>query len=578
MKKVSFAGLQWGVLSLLLVVSGCQKSDTSLGGLISPKREVPPVEQMRVEEVPEEESAALLPGTSSSAVEAGAGLYSGEEEVEQYTLPEPEVFTGITGRKYVSARMSFYRRELSKWQGLADSFSMFDIALPQPQKWQDCFDRLNEMEDGYNTLQARLFSSYGHPSEELAGPLFAVCRHDISFLESDCRHVFAVSVSVIPDELRKYREIIADQAEGVVRYWAERDDEEKIVASYENLIMVTDGGPGSLQVRELYARALRSLGRLEESARTLLQVADEKNDLQGWPLRLQAAEILFAKGDFAEAGKQYQKTADLFSALQRADAKVQVGLELLAGEKEHGRELELYRLALLGWLNFDGRTVPPQLAESVIRLEENFAGSRYAVLARELFNRAGGSVQRYVHQELQRASQLASENNFAQALDILAILPQSTDSEELLALINEAEAEMREQQKQQLEMAEIEKGQAMEAKWHEGLEHFDHRRYDEAIAAFDELIDSPYRDQAMAKLTEAVNLAASELRKEAAALFVKSRKVQHPQQKSELLLESRRLLVMVQEKYPGAQIIGKVKQNLRVIEEQIRSLDTSLPE
>lgn len=155
---------------------------------------------------------------------------------------------------------------------------------------------------------------------------------------------------------------------------------------------------------------------------------------------------------------------------------------------------------------------------------------------------------------------------------------QGTESESLLLRIKEAQNEVKVLHEEEKTREEKRRVQELENKWQEASGLFDQRQYDAAIGLFQELINSEYRDQARAKMTEATNLAASELRKESAGLFVQSRKVEHPEQKAALLLESRRLLLLIQEKYPDAEVISKVKQNIAAIEEQIRILDPSLLE
>lgn len=97
--------------------------------------------------------------------------------------------------------------------------------------------------------------------------------------------------------------------------------------------------------------------------------------------------------------------------MQRIDFQVTQYLTLLQGQAEHGRELDLFGQALGGWLRFAGTTIPPALAKNVLALENSFPESEYTRLARQLFDKAGGTVQTYVDQELQHVRELAAQKN-----------------------------------------------------------------------------------------------------------------------------------------------------------------------
>jgi hypothetical protein len=80
------------------------------------------------------------------------------------------------------------------------------------------------------------------------------------------------------------------------------------------------------------------------------------------------------------------------------------------------------------------------------------------------------------------------------------------------------------------------------------------------------------------KIIEAANQAAGEMRKEAAALFIRAGKTQDLEQKKHLLLESHRLLKDIQTQYPQTELLDKVQQNISILEEQINRLDPTLLE
>ena len=156
-------------------------------------------------------------------------------------------------------------------------------------------------------------------------------------------------------------------------------------------------------------------------------------------------------------------------------------------------------------------------------------------------------------------------SNYFLTLELQAVL-QRTYNEVTLA-----EARATESQRQLEEMALAEQ-------WNAAVNLLDSQLYDAAILAFLALQETEYADKAQAKITEAANLAAGQMRKEAASLFIKAGKTSDIERKKELLLASHQLLKEILVKYPQTDLLDKVNQNLAVLEEQIRRLDPTLLE
>lgn len=524
-KKNVFSGGLATAITALFFLSGCQTS----GGLLGPKKKVPPYGDME-QAVPVERESAAAPVPPPPAITEEMKPGAPGTGIPAESWLDPVVLAGMSD--YASARITHYQDKQSQWQGVASSFSMHDLALPQPEKWGECTGALRTIIDSYLALHSTLSSDSGFAGIVPPVSPHAAFQQDIAFLESDCQTIFAAAAAVIPEQLQTYRQTVTDQAEEVVRYWAAQGDQEKVLEAYENMIGAGDGKGISPETRQLYARALGATGKFGQAADVLLDAAQDKDALQAWPLRLQAAELFFADGEFPRARQEYEQVAALFSSLKQADAQVETQLALLAGQHEHGQELELYRLALQGWLQYDGTTLPPELVDSVRRLEEIYPESIYARMGRALLDKAGGGAPQNVYQAM----------------------PQPREAE----------------------MQQMQEKEALDARWRKALETLDQQQFDQSIVLFEELVDSEYHDQARAKISEAVNLAAVELRREAANLFIKARKTDAVEQKKALLLESRRLLLLVQQKYPQADIIDKVRQNQKATEEQIRALDPTL--
>ena len=148
--------------------------------------------------------------------------------------------------------------------------------------------------------------------------------------------------------------------------------------------------------------------------------------------------------------------------------------------------------------------------------------------------------------------------------------------DDLAARLAQVEAQLEETRQQARQVRFQLKEQQEVSQWQQAIELFERRDYDAAIIVFTGLLQGDYGLRAAEKLAEAANLAAAEMRRQAASLFVKARKIEDPEQKKEILMQSRERLLGLLAKYPQIDLLDKVKQNLQVLEEQIRKIDPDL--
>lgn len=559
-------------LSALLLFTGCQSGSATWEAL-TPKKAVPPYEEVTQDDISEEKivSSEPLPYPASTQ----------HETVQEEGMQPPvvkEVASSVMVKclldsQYVASRLDLYTKKQLHWRNVTETFRELDMAMGHPVKWSECVQRIDDIVTGYATL-----GDIGQVMSSSTSTLFNVFQLDILYLESECRPLFTEAVAAIPDGLNTYRDVISGQAKAVLFFYAGQQEYDKVVAAYHDLLVTVPRGKVSPELLGIYAHALQATGDLEQAALVFLEVADVKGDGQGWPQRLQAAQLLFAQGEFVRAREEYQRIASFFSNWRRKENEVQGQVDLLADLENHPKEIRLYGQALHGWLLFDGSELPRQLTENVASLERGFPGSDYARMARQLLDKASGSTGEYVELQLQVVQDLVTEKEFGQALELLELLAKSSLPPEKTGLIQDTLAEVRRLNVLDVEEKKLLKEQELATKWQESLDLFDQQKYDSAIAAFEGFLNTDYHEQAKGKIIAAANLAAADLRKQAAGLFVKSRKVVHTEQKLALLMESRHLLLTVREKYSQADVISKVIQNQQAIEEQIRGIDPDLLE
>nr|MBF0222147.1 hypothetical protein [Desulfobulbaceae bacterium] len=194
---------------------------------------------------------------------------------------------------------------------------------------------------------------------------------------------------------------------------------------------------------------------------------------------------------------------------------------------------------------------------------------------RKLLADLEGSVEENAMRQLAQARELLHDNEFAGARRIVEELSvNGTDSvkekvQTILEQIEEAERVER------LSLKQLQQ-QKVKSQWQNALHLYEIKDYDAAIAEFTMLLNTEHKNEAAAKISQAASFAANEMRRKAASLFVKARKTTDADQKTALLVESKVMLEDLLNKYPGTDIVGKVQQNLQVLEDELSKY--SLPQ
>jgi hypothetical protein len=182
----------------------------------------------------------------------------------------------------------------------------------------------------------------------------------------------------------------------------------------------------------------------------------------------------------------------------------------------------------------------------------------------------------WIDKLLIEAEALRNEKKYQQAQTLLAEVNQNHLPAALREQIIAAIAGTKDSETQELETQRVLLEQSHAEQWQSAITLLDAEQFDAALNNFKTLLNTDYNEQAVQKINEATNLAAAAQRKASASLFIRAVKTQNPQTKKELLLESRRLLQDVLTKYPQADIVDKVTQNLMTLEQHIREFDPAL--
>ena len=495
---------------------------------------------------------------------------------------------------HVDKRLAVYEKRLAEWTAVSDQIGFLDLDEALPGEWVGCAERLDRVVSAYSRLRQRILYRGYQLGIEDKDP-WNVFLLDIEYLESGCDTVLTEgpSASLL---LESFKDESLEYAETIVRQYAQKEASEEVVRAFKNLKETFPEKKLTPSLKQKYGLALLRTGRVDESVRVALDILEDlkKGDAQGVlsgrvcspvpnfsgaeeiaPLSFKrlAADLLLVTGRIKEAKTIYHELQDYRESCREHDQWVAGHLFLIESGKQRKEELKIFRSVLKIYLAFDGRHVPYEMNTLVKKLEHISPESEFAQSAGLLFSKADKQARAWITGQLETVDGLVDGKEYSEAGFVINAMLKGEIPDDMRDMVENAfdnvviaEAQEREVRRQLMD-------QALSARWEEAVKLLDLRKYDEAIHAFSALVETDYDIKAAVKIKEASDMAAAELRRNAAALFVKARKTTDRSRKAELLFQSRQLLLKILEQYPRTEIIDKVRQNLEVIEAQILKID-----
>jgi hypothetical protein len=475
----------------------------------------------------------------------------------------------------IEKRRAAYEEKYREWQALAKQLAAGGQESPAPLP--QCLRMASSLHDSYSRLReqaAAAPAAAGQPGPPRLDP-WEVLRADIVYLESECDAVYQQLSGKLESMPQEQMAPVAKLEVVVGRYVEEQQYEEALVA-YRNLERRFPGWQPSFSTRRAYGQALLHSGQLDKAAPVLREVLPHLPPAEQLAAKRLVADLLWATYKHEEAKSLYQSLAYQFGNWKDDERWVADQLALLENLDTRSEEMAAYIALLRIYLTFDGRRLPAGLEGKVAQTAQKFPGSMIAERGRQLLQRATEQSRSWQDRRLAAAEALVAERRFAEARASLKELEQKelppATGERVRRLIDETLlAETRAQEQERLVQE-----RDLTGRWEEASHLLDLEQYDEASRILTTLLGTDYEPQAKGKLRDAGNRAASEVRRQAATLFVKARESSNPERKLEFLLESRRLLKTIIEKYPEADVIDKVARNLEAIDQQIRQLNPAL--
>lgn len=472
-------------------------------------------------------------------------------------MPDPTVFRLAGDDPLLTERIALYQQQKTEWETTGKALSALGTDNALPESWNECLQDIELTLDGYQRLQR----GEDNPN------LWNFLGRDLHYFSRDCNQVLASAQAKLSGTQVLPVTPVTDATLIQMQQFFEAAQYQEVITSWEAMPKGEDGSlPGSRELKVICSRSLIKLGRLQEAADMLTKLMDDVSqpmDLTSLEIRILTGDVLLAIGQVEAARQVYEGVAVTLAPIVSQQEWISTNIQTFS-EQINPEELTAYREQLQAYLLFDGKQVPATLSTEGTQ-SPGQSKSSFIELRKILLAKATEQSQVWARKQLTEIRSLLASHNLERARELLQELSAAAPTT-MSSAITQLDSEIT-----QAELAAQETPPSTEEKppispWDEALHLFEQQRYDEAIAVFQTLLDSEHGSEANAKIAEASELAASAMRRQAAALYAKAKKTFAPEAKRQGLLNSRTLLMEIIERYPHSSVVDKARQNLKVLD------------
>jgi len=545
-------------------------------GCVAEKSMVPPY-QGRTERDAARQYPVSAPVITRTSDTSPSQPDSMKEQGTSSSLAQDDLLLPVLTR--INERIFSYEQKLATVKSLEADLAAIGGDQDRLDELAQCRNQIEDILDQYNALHQQFLSRDRVTSQELlsAGTLLDLENRDFSFLEGQCNRIVTEKhpkrMLVATD-----KELIEQRAEAIRKAF-DQHDYKSVIQEYEQLTTILPVPP-AYELTLLYGKALMKSGQ-EEKARTVLEgllTRLRRQDQAQWEFTLMQliGDLNFALRRYEPAKKQYNQLVSEYELLSGHDEWARQQLAALNVVAEQSAEVRAYADLLRSYLAYN----PERDGYTVVRKGEEYLKkypySLVASSADYLVNASRKAADAWYKNLLAQVDALAKEHKYQDALLLIEKVPRlilPVDKQQELA---DKARELRTTEAINRQSSQLAAEQQAQEDWNTGMTALAAREYDKAIDAFTKTLGTSYDARAREKIDEAANLAAREDRRRAAELFVRSGRTQDPRSRKKLLLASRQLLQDILIKYPQADLIDKVKRNLRRINQEIEAIDPDL--
>lgn len=556
---------------------------TALAGCLPPqdpmkKPEVRPVTQQQNYPQVEYNQGAYGQGAKEVISPAPIDIEGGSDLSNGNIIAKP--FT--PSMSYINDRIYEYGRKLDRWKALDEQAVNMPVDQEKADEMVQCFRDLQRVLSGYGQLREELLQQDSmNKADGVSGERFLeLQQRDIQFLESSCGRIVGS-----PEEKGTgwhEREATADlsQLETLIDRYAENSEYEEVVQVW---MQIPDSQKErvDLKSRISYGNALMFLHQEEKAAQVYQGIVDEmsaskKQSTDLISLRKVLADIYTAAGNYQEAEKQYGKISDDYTNLGSIEEWSKLQLYILNQSEKGGPELTEYSTLLRNYLGFipkqDGYKIVWQADDFLKNYPYTAVSSNVDMIKSDALHRSDEWFNKF----LAGVDQLAAENKYEDALEILETIPADILGEEKVQVLKKKTDDIVLEEAVNRETEKLAKMQDLQRKWNSGVLMLENGNYEDAIGVFIGLLDTEYAAKASEKIEEVSLLAAKAERRKAANIFSRFIKTNDVESKKALLIECRKVLRDIMIKYPDVEIADKVVVNIKRVEHEMNLLDPAL--
>ena len=482
--------------------------------------------------------------------------------------------------EFIQHRIQEYQNKYDQCLEVLKTRHLNDTTQETSMRQVECFQTIEKILAGYRLLLEEMQKGGSSP-EAVPGTdsPSKIEQLDIAYLESTCGELFGIAPSSVPQDgsITETPELSFDAAQKYLATHVAQENYQEALQDYANLSQNFPGLTPSLATELNYGRALQYTGQLEAAASHFSQLlASEELSASPLKLQLEIADLYLASGNVAAAESFYE---NLLQAHKEVEGEKSWAVEQLAFLRSHdpgSKDMAAYRQLLQAFESRDYRIHGAELNEMADRFVSEHAGEQIGVNGLRLKNFALSELHAWFDRQLLRIDSLIIDKKFTEASDILQNLTQYYLPADLQSVVQKTSYHIAQAEMQETETERRNKEAELTEHWESAVHLLDSQQFDAAILAFEAFNGTEYEKQAQLKIIEASNLAATQIRKDAASLFIRASKTGEFDKKKGLLVASYNLLNEILDKYPQTDLRDKVNQNIAILEEQIRKFDPAL--
>ena len=563
--------------ALVSLLGGCVTNPPGTNSDMAAPTPAPKSQELEYEQQPGTvPSSQTAQNTYPAQVSSRQSVFEPKESAQSKMIP-----VSYADMEFVQQRLNEYQFKLDQWLKISEIDEAGRLTGELSTQGIECVQLLERILTGYNLLLDRMQQNATVPVDKIAAvDPRRMQQLDITFLESRCSETLTMDTPVQHGFIAgKELQPSFYKAQGIIISHVDSENYQEAILEYSSLAQNYPEQEPTIFTQLSYGFALQYSGQVEAAARHFSKML-ASGDLSVEPLSLQLeiADLLLASGNFAAAESHYESFILAHKSIEAEKSWAMEQLAFLRSASPESDDMLAYTNLLREFQIYDYRIHSVALNKKINTFTSEHAGKPVADNALRLKTFTIEQLHSWFGRQLVKIDFLVAGKNYTQAIDILKNMTRYYLPADLQAIVQKTYYEVAQAELQETETQQVIVEKEFTEQWDAAVLLMDSQDFDAAIFAFEALMGTEYEEKATIKIVDTSNLAAGQMRKEAASLFIRAGKTTDLELKKELLFESHSILNEILIKYPQTDLLDKVNQNIAILEEQIRKIDPALLE